>query len=465
MGYRQAFEIIHDENSYASGHQKRPRGPRPIVEPLTALNKVSLSNDLHSAAVAYYAHCHLEPRSEKPLMVAPPATALLSLWNANPALEFAVSAIALVLFANTKACSAAAKLAFESYQKGLVALRESLAAPEYVNIDACLLAVCLLGRYEGAVYVSPREAGVPFVDSIQAQRHLVGTMALLEYWVNCRSGTEAPTDAIKYARRTLRKAAIFGQIDFPQWLQRGNLFGEQGSMRELDGILCRLINARSKLTAFSKAQKASKPQCIDATSILRAMEREIRAIDQRLIEYGASYIEASCYKQHTLGANHVHFKQHSPLSYLYSHKSYAKAALRAQYYGYRILVNQVLRHILTLQDTPLSSTQHKLLIECQGTIDYLSRELASLTPFCLDMVKISNKSEMSVDQIGIISDEDRRPFVVELIATPLLIASTSLDLKQEFTSWFTSRLEDTGRFLGYGVMRAAASTSERLHSR
>lgn len=396
-------------------------------------------------------------------MVAPPAVALLSLWNKSPALELAASATALALFANTKACSPAAKLAFESYQRGLMVLRESLASPDSIDIESCLLAVCLLGRYENAVYVPPREAGIPFLESLQTKRHLIGTMALLEHWFNRHGGTKAPTDIIKYARRTLRKAAILGQMDFPEWLQKGDLFGEQDSMQELDGILCRLINARSKLTAFSKAQQASKIRCTDTTSILQALEDEIRAIDQALMEYGALHF--SCYKQHTLEANQSYSKQHFLLSCLYSHDNYAKAALCAQYYGYRILVNQVLRHTLMLQDTHLRSIKPEPLLECQSTIDYLSGELASLTPFCLDMVKIPNESKLSVDPIGITSDEDRRPFVVELIATPLLIASKSPGLKPEFTSWFSSRLEDTGRFLGYGVIQAAANTPEKLHSR
>ncbi|KAK9234054.1 C6 zinc finger domain-protein [Lipomyces kononenkoae] len=458
-GYRQAFSVLHDENIYASRHQKRPQGPRANAESSASLISTSLSRDLHSEAVAYFIHCHLDPTTNTPLMMGPPTKALLSNWNSSPVLELAASSTALVLFSRTKKYPPAAKLAFDSYQKSLTTLRTALSVPECIDIDACLLAVCLLGRYEDAVFTFDQGIGIPFEESMQNRRHLIGAIALLEYWVNCPSGTKVPTDTIKYARRTLRKAAIFGQIDLPDWLRDGALFGEQGIMRDLDRILFRAINVRSQLTSVSKWQPGSQLSCLETMSTLRAIQREISAIDMALIECRALHADISPCTQHTLAAHRVYSKQHFFHPRVYSHQSYAKAAHCAHCYGYRILVNHLLMCTLRLLATYSPFQPRNPLVECQHTIDYLTEELTSIIPFGLDRFKISDDPGLFGDHITIKSDEDRRLYVAELMTLPLLITSTSDSVRMEYTDWFRSQLGDTGRLLGYGIMESATSSS------
>ncbi|KAJ8100824.1 C6 zinc finger domain-protein [Lipomyces tetrasporus] len=426
-GYRQAFSVVHDENIYASGHRKRPQGPRATAESTASLMSVSLPRDLHSEAVAYFAHFHLEPTTNRPLMMGPPTKALLSNWNSSPVLELAASSTALALFSNAKMCSPAANLAFDSYQKSLRTLRTALSAPDYIDIDACLLAVCMLGRYEDAVYTPPK-SDIPFLDTLHNRRHLKGAVALLEYWVNSPGGTKAPSDAIKYARRILRKAAIFGQIDLPDWLQDGALFGEQDFMRDLDRILIRLISARRQLMSFP--QRQSELSVTESISTLQAMERETMSIDGALTECKALHADVSRCTQHTLAAQRVYSKQHFLLPRVYSHRSYAETAHCAHYYGYRILVNHLRICTLKLLGTYSPCQPRKPLAECQRTIDELLEDLASLTPFGLDRIKISEDPGAFGDHISIKSDEDRRLFVAELMAGPVLIASTCDSVKR-----------------------------------
>ncbi|KAH8690790.1 hypothetical protein BGW36DRAFT_411571 [Talaromyces proteolyticus] len=462
-GYRQAFSVMHDENIYASRHQKRPQGPRANAKSAASLTSTSLSRDLHSEAVAYFIHCHLDPTTSKLLRIGPPTEALLSNWNSSPVLELAASSTALALFSRTKKYSPAAKLAFDSYQKSLIALRTALSDPEHIDIDACLLAVCLLGRYEDAVFTFDQNIGIPFEESMQNRKHLTGAIALLEYWVNYPSGTKVPTDAIKYARRTLRKAATFGHIDLPDWLSDGDLFGEQGLIQDLDRILFRVINVRSQLMPFSKWQFGSQRICLESMSTLRTIQQELSAIDTALVECRAGRADISACTQHTLAAHRVYSKHHFLQSRVYSHQSYAKAAYCAHYYGYRILVNHLLICTLRLLAKYSPFKPRNPLVECQRTINYLAGELISIMPFGLDRFKISDYPGLFGDHITIKSDEDRRLYVAELMAFPLLITSISDSIGLEYTDWFRSQLADTGRLLGYGVMESVTSSSWPIH--
>ncbi|KAJ5523322.1 hypothetical protein N7513_012866 [Penicillium frequentans] len=450
-GYRQAFSVIHDENRYASRHQKRPQGPRAIAESTASLMTLSLPRDLHSEAVAYFAHFHLEPTTNRPLITGAPTKALLSNWDSSPVLEIAASSTALALFANAKAYLPAAKLAFNSYQKSLVTLRSAISAPDCIDIDACILAVCMLVRYEDAVCASPQR-GIPFLDTVSNRGHLNGIVALLEYWVKRPGGTKAPSEAIKYARRILRKAAIFGRIVLPAWLQDGALFGEQELMLQIDRILVRLISARRQLISFPQKPELSAAECILS---LHAMEQEIMSIDGSLVACKALHTDVSRCTQHTLASNRVYSKDHFLLPSVYSHRSYARAALCAHYYGYRILTNHLRICILKQLET---YSPGQPLTECKRTIDDMLEDLASITPFGLDRVKISEDCGVFGDHISINPNEDRRLYVAELMALPILIASTCDSVKMEYSNWFRFQLGDMGRLLGYRIMRVATSS-------
>lgn len=389
-------------------------------------------------------------------MTGPPTEALLSIWNSNPVLKLAASSTALVLFSRTRKYSPAAKLAFDSYQTSLITLRTALSVPEAIDINACLLAVCLLGRYEDAIFNFDKNIGVPFEESMQNRKHLIGAIALLEYWVNYPSGNKVPTDIIKYARRTLRKVALFGQIGLPDWLRDGALFGEQGLMLDLDGILCRVIDVRGQLMSFSKGQLGSQRSSMPT---LQAIQQELRAIDMALIEWRALYTGISCCTQHKLAVHRVYSKQHFFHPRVYSHQSHAKATHCAHYYGYRILVNHLLICTLRLLSTYSPFTHNNHLAACQHTVDHLAEELTSIIPFGLDRFEVSDNPGLFGDHITIKPEEDRRLYVAEPMAFPLVIGSSSYSVKREHSDWFRSQLGDTGRLLGYGVMVSATSSS------
>ncbi|KAJ5594047.1 uncharacterized protein N7459_000255 [Penicillium hispanicum] len=458
-GHRQPFSVLHEENIYASRHQKRPQGPRVKGSSATSLLSTPPSRDLISESVAYFIHCHLDPTTNTPLLVGIPAKIILSNWNSSPVLELAASSIALLLFSRTKLYPPATRVAFASYQESLATLRATLSVPGCIHIDACLLAVCLLARYEDAVFSFDQNKGIPLKESMQIQKHHIGAIALLEYWVKCLAGTSAPTASITYARRALRKAALFGLIDLPDWLRDGALFGEEGFMRDLDRILIRAIDVRSQLKLFAEGQAGWQLRGPETMSTLRAIQREIRAIDIALSECKSLDADTSRCIQHALADHRVYSKKHFFHSRVYSFSNYAEAARCAHCHGYQILVNHLHISTLRLLETFSPFQPRHPLVECQHMIDYLTEELMLVIPFGLDRFKVSEDPGLFGDQIIINSDDDRRPYLAELMAIPLLIASTSDSVRMEYADWFRSQLADTGRLLGYGAVESATSSS------
>ena len=84
-------------------------------------------------------------------------------------------------------------------------------------------------------------------------------------------------------------------------------------------------------------------------------------------------------------------------------------------------------------------------------------ELASLTPSGLDTIEITEDPGSFNDHISIRREEERKLFIAELMAMPMLIASSLDSVNERYSNWFRSQLGDTGRLLGYRIMQAVSS--------
>ena len=454
-GYRQAYSILNNENSYANRLQKRPRGPRVLSESKPYPLTVHLSRDLQSEAVTHFVHCHLAPESENSLTNGPPRDTVLSKWDSCMILELALSTIALALFSNSKNCSRTASLALNSYQKSLKSLRIALSLESF-DFDACLLAVCFLGKYEDAVYnPEPRSDALPSA-CMRRQSHLSGILALLSYWVKkVPDKSQKPSTVIRYARRVLRKAAIFNQMQFPTWLENGDRFGEQGSMLQLDHLLIRLIRVHDQLNLFRHGTFGS--DYAKHIPSLQGIIREATSIDEALhfskIQNTILSHNAKC----TLAVNRGYCKDYFLLPQVYACRDYEQIAHAALYCGYRIAANDLCISTIKLLNQCLQDPLQSPLLGCQQIMDDQLAELASLTPSGLDTIEITEDPGSFNDHISIRREEERKLFIAELMAMPMLIASSLDSVNERYSNWFRSQLGDTGRLLGYRIMQAVSS--------
>jgi hypothetical protein len=156
--------------------------------------------------------------------------------------DLAVASMALVVFAKHQRESRAMKAAHSSYLRLLRFAQQVLgrfmtSQLGGVETDACLLAVSLMERYEGAVYSHDAP------DTLLTARgwcHNDGAMAVLKMWSDSTLGTE-PSFIIKRTRRELIKSLFLRNLPVPTWMLDGKRFGECGGELDFDRIFVRTI--------------------------------------------------------------------------------------------------------------------------------------------------------------------------------------------------------------------------------
>ena len=185
---KQAHFTIHVENSYASGKVKRPRGPR------SSLTVLRPDFDLQTRALAYYLQYHLQPLTDAPsgLGCLCECVAAWNLSDKDPMVDLALSSLSLALFARTQKHLRAGTEASSKYYHLLRVAQERIAqvaTPTFDerDIEACLLAVLFMGRYEAATHGPGDLDSRKSFKSLQSWSHHDGSMAILRIWYDNRS--------------------------------------------------------------------------------------------------------------------------------------------------------------------------------------------------------------------------------------------------------------------------------------
>lgn len=418
-----------------------------------AVTSSTLSRDVPSEAIAYYMHYHVLPPDGASRGAGDLREALLSAWTISPALELAVSSLSISIFSQVKRLPSVAPQALTSYQKSLGALQITLPTVCSGEVDACLLTICFLARYEDSIFAPSTSTGSAHSQSPRSQLHLAGILAVLEYWTIRCSSHQAPTFAIKYARRLLRKAALLGQADLPAWLADGGSFGECGREKELDDILVRLINARGHTRLLSEEEPVSRLCLPEMLSGLDTVDAELSNIDESLLAW---MLASPPYTVHGLADERIRSETSFYHPCVYVHEDPSKAAVQIQCIGFRILTNHWRMRALETLEKQSSCIAAEMLCQCRHTMASLAYDLASSIPFCLGRLRILDNLGYVGDKVEIANSPNTTPYIAEQVAASLAIASTTPYISNHYGVWFGSQLADVGRLTGYGMMESVA---------
>ncbi|KAK5034709.1 hypothetical protein LTS07_000463 [Exophiala sideris] len=412
---KQASFLIHVENRYASGQTKRPRGPRsalyliptndattgPSVSPsklqqeqdaplwLQQKDPCALSTpwehacppllrqgeDLHpppsqseeeleTKAMTYFLNHHLELTSQNPKTMSC-VTICLHAWNQSgrtcTMVNLALSSLALAVYWRTHLLALAAVQASTLYDRLLPIARQLLTKVQDVHqptldqtyIEGCLLTVMLMGQYDSTVYC-PRLAGLPpraaFVSSTSWWHH-DGAMAILKVWYEVLSPTSKPSCIIRHARRGYIRSALLRAIPLPEWMSDGALFGEEGLDLDYDSIMVRVVELRHKLSEIqTSARKGDGP----APMAAEMLNSQARDLDTALRVWAIKIPVSHSLTRHILADSDGKGwpRQHFFSSMVYAYACPAYAAVWAQYYSARMLVNSMRLRILRLLVVP-----------------------------------------------------------------------------------------------------------------
>ena len=354
----QAFSIVHSENTYARGQKKRPRGPRTAP---TAVESTGFSLldaipqrplvDLKTQAIVYYLNYHLQTLHDAPHIVKCVTDHFMPIWRSGKEcelLDLAVSCMSLAIFSRTQHYLPAAVQASENYSQLLQLAQKTLPSMNENNIDACLLTIFFMSRYEDAVY-QPYYPNVrlPFTSTCTSFPHHDGALASLKTWKH--NHNRPATDIIRRTRRSMVKSALMRSIGLPEWIQDGSAFGEKGLDLEYDRIDVRIVNLRHRLfTLLDEGTSGPQRTNLEFIELIQALNEEAQDIDNACIAWSTHFPSSWSYEKHELSESPACPTDDFYSSTVYTYSSLACAAVWNAYYITRMLVHSTKIQILNL---------------------------------------------------------------------------------------------------------------------
>ncbi|RFU29749.1 hypothetical protein B7463_g6605, partial [Scytalidium lignicola] len=449
---KQAVFSIHVENNYASGKSKRPRGPR------SSLTLMSPHFDLQTRALAYYLQYHLQTSPDKtvPIILGGLSESVYS-WKISGGtshmVDLALSSMALSIYSRTQRNALAATEASLSYYRLLQVVREQIVQVEIQtlneqNIDACLLAIFLMGRYEAAKHRPDPNSEISYRSS-RSWYHHNGAMAILKVW-NDNLSHNTPTTIIKQTRRGLVRSALLRNLPLPTWLLNGSRFGEHGIELEYDCIFVRIVKLHYSLSCLQQKNYLQ-------TAKVEELNNEAQDLDKALRDWATQISSTSSCQQHIVAEPGPWPKRHFYSSTVYSYSSPWYAAVWTQYFAIRMLVNSTRLKTLELNSTnPLNkSTYEQQRLECLILLNEMSDNLASSIPFSLERLKTVNQSG-TIRQSSIkLNDDEIKPYLIHWVVWQLTIVSSIEAIDHKHQLWFKSELASLGRIIGDGILEWA----------
>ena len=369
--------------------------------------------------------------------------------------DLALSSIALYYYSRAQQHPPAATEASSRYYRLLRVAQQRIAQVgiptlDEQNIDACLLAVYLMGRFEGATYRPGNLNSKDTSTSLQSWSHHDGAMAILKVWYDNPSHNTA-TSIIKQTRRGLIRSSLLRNLPLPDWMLDGSRFGEHDLELDYDRIVVRITNLHY---ASAGLQQKSGLQIAKAEEL----NNEARELDKALQDWAAQMPSTCSYQRHILPEPNPWPRRHFYSSIVYSYSRPGYAAVWSQYFAARMLINSTRLRFLELSrpNPVVDFTHEQQRQECISQLKAMTDSLASTIPFCLERFKADNPtSPIRQTSVTLNTHEEIKPYLASSVVWPLTIASSleGIDVRQQL--WFRYELARLGRITGDGVLECA----------
>jgi hypothetical protein len=402
--------------------------------------------DIKTQAVTYYVQSHLRTPEELPDVLKGVSSDFTPRWQFRsefPMLEHAVSCMALGVFSRNKQHPPAAIEASLTYQRLIHMIRDTIISLEKQNIDACLLSIFFMSRYEHVVYCPkyPLEK----VELLHIFSHHDGALAILKIWKERLSHVQPATDVIRHTRRSMVRSALIRKRPLPEWIIDGAPFGEHGLEAMFDRILVQIVSLRWRLVKFLENRSEIRQNLHECISESEELNNEARNIDQALIDWPGYFPTTWCYKVHELPNTKSTRVFCSPVVYSYS--SLAYATVWNMFFSTRMIINTTRLRILETLDLSESISEQRA--ECLSNIKSMAHHIASTTPFALQKVKITSQNEIMLS-----ADKEVKPSVALMGIWALSVASSIKEVEPKLQLWFGSELKHLGEMTGDSIVQS-----------
>ena len=374
--------------------------------------------------------------------------------------DLALSCMSLAVYGRTQSNAVAVSNASSRYYRLIQVVQDRIGQVEKASvsgsvreweIDACLVTVYFLGRYDGAVHSNAdNDSQKPF-EYFSGWSHRDGSTAILKVWYDHLSHN-APGVIVKETRRGLIRSTFLRNIPVADWMLDGSRFGEQGLELEYDQIFCRILNLHYRYTKSNTKKNQILPEAIDLSS-------EAQELDKALENWSRLIPETCSYKRHVLEQPGAYPQRnfYSPEAFTFA--SAGHTALWNQYFTARILINSTYLRILGIGLHSMCSEYYRHQVEgATAHLKTMGECLAATIPFGLGRLTIDASDSGSAKSVTLApKDQEIKPSQADLLVWPLSVASCleGIDSKQQ--KWFQAELASIGRIVGDGILASAES--------
>jgi hypothetical protein len=472
---------INDENSYASGKLKRPRGPR------SSLTLMRPQFDLETRALDYFFLHHVvrtDDLSEEIPDVAQGLCGCTATWKSSGRksvmVDKALACVSMAVYARTRQCPIIAVDASAQYGQLLRMMQEKVKNILHVSksiemlegvegeecIDAYLLTMLIMGRYESTMHsYSSIQTLYEVTPSLQRWIHHEGALTILKRWseedLNLRSC--APTTIIKLARRGMIQSSLRQNVPLQDWIVDGSRFGERDLGLEYDRILVATVDLYQQVDRIHRCDSLT-----DSTVL--GLIKDARAIDIALQVWASKFPDAWAIRRQAFSARPLRFKSQEENYYPSMILNFDKpgyAAVWIQYFATRMLVNSTCLTVFNLL-SGLQSLDSSFLeeqrLECSQQLRSTADSMASAVVAFSLLGKVSRKNGTLQPPLVSYNEESAsvqvKPSVAGLIVWPLAVAASVAGVEPRQQKWFRSELARIGKLVGNGFFELAASSAE-----
>ena len=418
-----------------------PITPKPIIRP-------ALSLDLKTVAVAYYAAHHTQGCPDGQSGSANFIDTVKAKLGFIPIIDLAVSALALAVFSRTKNHPKAGAEATMTYHRLLQNIQKTMGSRELEVIEANLVAIKIMGRFEDAVYESDADRSpTSIMSSLKSFAHHDGSLALLRLWKDSNAQSKQANDVVMHTRRGILRSCLLRGSTVPEWLHDGASYGEHGTDLEYDDVIVRILNLRQRLSMLLEGEKTPFRRRAEYSKMVNWAGKEAREIDQALQNYVSHMPPGWGYQ-----------KYDQPASHPWPIENFCVSPWM-QYFVTNMLVTSTQLRILQLSRRLYPSDPVLGIAEeaCTMHLAMQAEDLIQSIPFCLQSFQIKDGIEAlsNAGTVTSIVDEEVKPYMVSQVAWPMTVASGIGNLTPEHRAWFRSELARLGRIVGYGVFACA----------
>ncbi|KAL8795016.1 MAG: hypothetical protein Q9195_002464 [Heterodermia aff. obscurata] len=425
--------IFLNENEYAIGQRKRPRGPnlkatsiaqdqpnsatsskadnvkalqedaltakRLLSNPLGFAIAPALDAPLEDYALTYYSRCYIEMPHGMPEMVdghiLQVKCALNSIFFSEPqsVLGLAISAVSHATFGRAQRSRSAVATGCTVYQqkyaKALAKTNMALKDASEALDDRVLLAVMLLSFYENTVmnqtsHISNRDIRR---EASRSFAHHDGAMAMLKLRRQRPQCSSSGMELDKLVRRQLTRSLLLRSLPLPPWLRDGSKYGEHGLALELDRcmvIVAKLRHQASNLCIGSPCLSRSdehnnKLQCLELLG-------EARALDAALVIWENSVPVKDRFRTCTIqngGRAENCNRIYNGTVHIYP--TVGHAGMWNRYRAYRLAVNDTMLKVLSILVGHPGAEVRLLTEAVKSRTDSLADDFCASVPYILGL--------------------------------------------------------------------------------